>query len=756
MKKPFLFGLCGILHALFLLIVVFSCTQEIIKVTSVTLNTSSIELVEGASFNLTATISPSNADNQNVIWTTGDSSIATVKDGIVTAVQAGNTQITVITDDGGKTAVCEARVIALVDGITLNQSSIELIEGEEYTLIATISPPDANNKKVLWSSSDSAVASVTEGKVMALQAGEATIIASSEDGNKTATCDIIVKPKDLACISNTSVTATSITLSGYLNAPISEVPFSEVIIYYSEMDNFNISTADKHIVHLNEDGNFTTKISGLKHDTKYQYCVYAKVRTEDTYGELYNFTTNSVNIELDNVTPSGSSALIVGQVIGLDNTDLAFIEIGVAYSSSLELMNSKDVNHIIATSIKDNSVTEIVLSTLLSNTTYYFAFYIKQNNAYKYTDTFEFSTLDNYAGSHQDLNTSNARDLSKEAPANSYIVTESGLYKFLPYKGNSTSLIDNISTCDILWESNGTSAETAPFDFISGLCYKDGYVVFQTNDNFKEGNAAIAIKDQSGNILWSWHIWFTDQPQEKTYYDWDGNYICTMMDRNLGATSDEIGDITSYGLFYQWGRKDPFLGSSTSNGFSYVWDVNYEYEEASSTVTWPESVLSDSNTGNIEYATSHPMTFINGNQTNGDWIERSDDTRWSVEKTIYDPCPSGWRVTEGGYTGEWINILTSQYTNTDTSIKCGIHLERRADGTVSWFPASGYRQTSGKGGLNNVTVHGYYWSTTPCENNSECAYSWVFDGASGNGFYYIYPCSNKARQNGYSVRCVKE
>ena len=76
-------------------------------------------------------------------------------------------------------------------------------------------------------------------------------------------------------------------------------------------------------------------------------------------------------------------------------------------------------------------------------------------------------------------------------------------------------------------------------DLISGCCYEDGYIAFKTADTFKEGNAVIAAKDADGKILWSWHIWLTDQPEEHVY----NNNAGTMMDRNLGATSATPGDV---------------------------------------------------------------------------------------------------------------------------------------------------------------------------------------------------------------------
>ena len=85
-------------------------------------------------------------------------------------------------------------------------------------------------------------------------------------------------------------------------------------------------------------------------------------------------------------------------------------------------------------------------------------------------------------------------------------------------------------------------------DLIKYICYKDGYIIFETADIFKEGNAVIAAKSSNNIIVWSWHIWFTDEPQGQVYY----NNAGTMMDRNLGATSATPGYVGALGLIYQW------------------------------------------------------------------------------------------------------------------------------------------------------------------------------------------------------------
>ena len=180
--------------------VIIGCTEEPapIAVASVTLDSTSMTLEEGESQKLTATVSPSNAENKTVLWTSSNSSVASVKDGLVSAIKSGKATITAKSDDGGKTATCEVTVKAKVypvESVSLDKTSYEMTEGDEFTLTATVKPDNATNKNVIWSSSNNSVASVSSGKVTALKAGAATITVKTEDGSKTATCEVNVKAK---------------------------------------------------------------------------------------------------------------------------------------------------------------------------------------------------------------------------------------------------------------------------------------------------------------------------------------------------------------------------------------------------------------------------------------------------------------------------------------------------------------------------------------------------------------------------------
>ena len=167
-------------------------------VTGVTLDKASVELAEGDELQLVATVTPSNATNKNVTWSSSDETVAKVVGGKVTALKTGVAKITVTTSDGGKTAECTVAVIAKtypVTGVALDKTSAELTEGDELVLTATITPSNATNRNVTWSSSDETVAKVVGGKVTALKAGSARITVTTEDGGKTASCDVTVKPR---------------------------------------------------------------------------------------------------------------------------------------------------------------------------------------------------------------------------------------------------------------------------------------------------------------------------------------------------------------------------------------------------------------------------------------------------------------------------------------------------------------------------------------------------------------------------------
>jgi hypothetical protein len=319
-------------------------------------------------------------------------------------------------------------------------------------------------------------------------------------------------------------------------------------------------------------------------------------------------------------------------------------------------------------------------------------------------------------------------------------VSQSGEYSFPPVKGNSSASVGAVARAAVLWESFGTNVKPKVGDLIKSVSYKDGYITYQTADTFKEGNAVIAAKDASGNILWSWHIWLTDQPKGQKYF----NNAGTMMDRNLGATSATPGEVGALGLLYQWGRKDPFLGSSWISSKTL----------AKSTITWPSAVSTSSSHGTVSYVTANPTTFVYASSSPYDWHYSSrDNSLWTTsenKKSIYDPCPAGWRVPDGGRNGVWSKAIgsSSSFSHTYNSSNEGMNISGKfGSASTIWYPASGCRHAM-SGSLLYVGSEGSYWYASS-----------GYDPGSGQGFYNygdVHLSLNYFRANGLSVRCLQE
>ncbi len=228
--------------------------------TSINLSQTSITLEKGKTQTITATVSPSNATDKTVMWTTSNSSVATVSNGNITAKGAGTATITAKTVNG-KTATCEVTVKnPTVDptSINLSQTSITLEKGKTQTITATVSPSDATDKTVTWTTSNSSVATVSNGKITAKGAGTATITAKTVNG-KTATCKVTVKNPTINVTDiklNTTRTWLGRGESYQLNATVSPSNATNKKITWTSSNN-NIATVSNGKVTAKKDGTVT-------------------------------------------------------------------------------------------------------------------------------------------------------------------------------------------------------------------------------------------------------------------------------------------------------------------------------------------------------------------------------------------------------------------------------------------------------------------------------------------------------------------
>lgn len=159
-----------------------------VVVTAIKLSTNVLTIEKGEESTLSVTFTPSNVTDKSIIWISLDDKIATVKDGVVKAVSVGSTEI--VAKCGGEVRdKCKVTVVISATGISLDETSLDLTKGKTTTLTATVTPSDATDK-VIWETSDGAVATVDEGIVTAVGVGEATITAKA--GTYKADCKVTV------------------------------------------------------------------------------------------------------------------------------------------------------------------------------------------------------------------------------------------------------------------------------------------------------------------------------------------------------------------------------------------------------------------------------------------------------------------------------------------------------------------------------------------------------------------------------------
>lgn len=194
-----------------------------IQVTGVRLDTEEVSLYETATKMLVPTVLPENATNKAVLWSSSDTSVATVdKNGVVTAVKHGTAVITCTTKDSEQKARCTVTVLKTIlsKSVSLDRTALVLKDGKTATLVATIKPDNVSINTVTWKSSNKKVAKVTQqGLVKAIAPGTCTITVTTKDTGKTATCKVTVKPQRV-----TGVTLNKSAVKVYINGTYKLIP----------------------------------------------------------------------------------------------------------------------------------------------------------------------------------------------------------------------------------------------------------------------------------------------------------------------------------------------------------------------------------------------------------------------------------------------------------------------------------------------------------------------------------------------------
>ena len=243
-----------------------------VPVTGITLDKQTAALSAiGETVQINRTITPGNATNKNVTWTSSNPSVATVSAGQVTAVSNGTTTITATTNDGGYTATCLITVNAggnqtvPVTGVVLSASQTELTVGGTATLNATISPSNATNKQVTWSSANTSIAAVDQnGKITAVAAGTTTITVKTADGSKTASCQVTVKAASTVYVIGDSVKGLK-KMGDKLEFYVNGATFADLHYKINNGGQINVAMSGSG------NGNFTYTVNPVKQGDVIEY-----------------------------------------------------------------------------------------------------------------------------------------------------------------------------------------------------------------------------------------------------------------------------------------------------------------------------------------------------------------------------------------------------------------------------------------------------------------------------------------------------
>lgn len=398
-------------------------------------------------------------------------------------------------------------------------------------------------------------------------------------------------------------------------------------------------------------------------------------------------------------------------------------------------------------------------------------------------------------------------NLSETETSNSYLVTHNGVFEFNATVRGNGAACEGLKAPAALSPAGAKLVWQTRKDLISSVSLEGENIRFETTQG--TGNALIAATNASGEIIWSWHIW---KPEEEIV----GLPVesgVTAMNLNLGALMENPNDVSSYGLLYQWGRKDPLPGSPILNeGTTYTKNLEV-YDIDGNPVKIGSTSMYDTKNNTLAYSISHPTVCISNNaqySTSPDWLRpaESNTALWgnpqgtvreegqylnTGTKTFYDPCPVGWRVPDpqtflhitssGGFTwatgeteGEmhWYDLggeteFAAQDLNGDGWINLldfqnGWHLILdRSSGATSYFPAT--TRYNGQYAMfmgSMVGLWGNYWSNAPSLDNDRkdtyrgAALAFGIKEYTGEWSFSVSPVSNGARADAYAIRCIKE
>lgn len=328
-----------------------TCVVTVIKqrvsVTGLALNHTSKTLRSGETLQLSPIFTPANPTNQNVYWYMDNDSVATVVNGLVTAIREGTVTITCVSEDGNYEATCAVTVtneaLVSVTGVSLNKKTLQMVVGNTATVTASVLPANASNKSVTWTSSNTATATVSStGTISAKAEGVTTITCKTVDGNFTAECYLVVSAANSEYTfsyepTNATVINYTATELSYNEIPENNCVFAALadnahtlhLMYVGSLVNGKIPQGNYKITSTLQNGTFCYSVGG---DDQYDYGSYMATDfdSEGYYTSAYYIIAGDITI--------GSKNNYTVKVVSANGTD---INVTYAGTQDVEIVPSE-------------------------------------------------------------------------------------------------------------------------------------------------------------------------------------------------------------------------------------------------------------------------------------------------------------------------------------------------------------------------------------------------------------------------------
>ena len=291
-----------------------------------------------------------------------------------------------------------------------------------------------------------------------------------------------------------------------------------------------------------------------------------------------------------------------------------------------------------------------------------------------------------------------------------------------------------------------------------GIAMQGGIVRVKTKSG-TYGDVEVAVKDASGNILWSWMLWIPETAigEDQTYSNGK-----KYMDRNLGAfTATAENNFRAFGVAYQWGRKDPLMrdtGKAAVGETMTETSITYN-GHAYNRTTLQGHVYSGSIAKSIQNPTAYLVGVDESTTACWNWLESDNSNLWGSTKTIYDPCPAGYKVPDADSFSAFSTTDGKSSAVTTANYAGQIGYNFCYDGTnTSFFPACGivelYRDAAPiemyiEVANNSSYIFGEYWTNNHVSGNNGGCFKFSRNGIDSS------IGGSRAKVHAASVRCQK-